>query len=87
MSCLDFFDFLKVSFVFNSFTRGEPGFLCSLECFKSTGEYIFCENKIKVLTGSLYFRVIKELSQSLYSIVIDYNLRKKHGGNILYTSM
>lgn len=47
MRCLDF---LPISFVFNSDKREETCFLCLLELTKSTGESIFCGNKIKAMT-------------------------------------
>lgn len=36
--------------VFNSCKIEETSFLCSVEYFKSTGEYILCGNKIKAMT-------------------------------------
>lgn len=47
MRCLDFFDFMPVSFVFNSYKIEETCLLCSPEIFRSTGVFIFCGEKKK----------------------------------------
>lgn len=55
--------------VFNSYKIEETCFLCSPEYFKSTGECIFCGNKIKTMTtiiiSHICFRVLKEPSHVL----------------------